>query len=227
MHLLNNFDGAKENTDRQIRLMTQAIMLSALAIAWVISGCAGVAPSDLNAPQNASTLLLKVPIDYYTESIFGTKVFHITIAAGVYKAEREDSAGVFYRGPAQCLTQHFIESNQTVLKDCGVYIPNTASQHGQLYSVIGSAQVSPNSKATSTDSTNDVTQNVMSQPTHSNLSPGAAGVAGGLAAGIVAGVNEAQKGRYDFLTARIQPPANTIRESFVKSPEEASVVRPK
>jgi hypothetical protein len=206
--------------------MTRARVLFAVAIACLTAGCMGVGPQDLKAPRQATTLLLKTPIDYYTESIFGTKVFHMTIAAGAYKAVREDSGGVFYHGPAQCLTQNLIDSNQTVLQDCGVYIPNTASQPAKVYSVLGSSKASPSSKATSSDSINESVQSVVLQPAYSNLSPGAAGVAAGLGGAIATGLMEAQKGRFAFLTGRIQPPANTIRESFVKFPEKTGVVSP-
>lgn len=173
-------------------------------------GCAGVPRSATVAVASPTTMLLAQPHTWSeAHSTFGRKVtFEYTMLAGTYSGAREDGAGIYYEGQANCLSKKVIYTNidafalDTVwTQRCGVYLPKAGDEAAKVYYYnAGSTAQFPGrpapAPAPATARTPDMSAVIIAQNTvgaNPGLSPMQSGLAAGIGAGLGSLIQDAQQ----------------------------------
>jgi hypothetical protein len=207
---------------RNITKHARRIVLVAIAgIASALQGCAGISPGDLRNVETNSVVILKNDFSYESyHGVFGIR-WKWTLASGKYVARKQDSTGLYYIGPQQCVSQTLIDAGRGEREsmvgktlasvDCGIYLPNDLGQEPQVIFVHGSWQNYPGGKALSFPSpTLETTLPIATaSATTSNATPLQAGVGAALGGALVGAIVDAERGNYDFL--RNQPSKGVLR----------------
>ncbi|MEO5796594.1 MAG: hypothetical protein ABIP34_17270 [Rhodoferax sp.] len=209
-------------------------LATTISIIGLISGCAGVSPNDLKIITNGAHIELSQDTNYEAYyKVTGIK-WKYTVKAGKYIATRQDSLGIFYEGPFECLNSTVVNAGwagsdawvgllRTI--DCGVYVPFDALQTPKVFFILGSNSWSLGDKSRrreailsittvspqTTDRTEPISQNTAIQ-TVPTASPAVIGLGSGLGAGIAGALADAEQGNY--VVHRDQPDADDFRSAL-------------
>lgn len=199
-----------------IRLMKRSVCTLAILL---VTGCLGISPSTLKPAVNQPDLNLATALTY-EYSGYGVQ-WKITLAAGPYRAFRQDDGGTYYLGESQCFSLMLLKSpgsQQYVNKvyqtaDCGFYLPAASSALPQLFTLQGSeVPYRPDGKPESAQHSNgDSTEAArVALQTAPGASPLQVGVGAGLGSAIGHAMLDSQKGNIRFHWAL--PPEPTLRK---------------
>lgn len=189
--------------------MLNKILLSFISVALTsLTGCAGISP-DSHAPvTSVSSFVLDSPFSYAADRSFGIKLEFI-IQAGKYTSSRQDSHGVYFIGPKDCLAEKVLNPGSSLkdsirgkirfLADCGIFVPNDNAQDPRIFMILGTGKYSETGFAQPTTDNNSFVTIAANTAMTSSAPPIQAGLAAGLGVGIVSALASAENGKFSFL----------------------------
>lgn len=112
----------------------------------LLSGCAGIAPSNLIPIQNGCTIKLSDDLVFEANrGIFGTR-YEFRTVQGDYRAIFTDQGGTYYQGAPSCHREKVVVAGGlkgelvgkvVLVSDCGLYVPKDSSNKVSMYIVTG------------------------------------------------------------------------------------------
>jgi hypothetical protein len=115
--------------------MLKNILLIVFSVSSILSGCAGIDPKGLSAPDSAWMWSLSLEEDMAYKGKRGLYPFEEGLRKGIYKAEYQDATGVYLRGPEKCAFTTPGHDNVMRIYEGGVWIPkNRDLSKARIYS---------------------------------------------------------------------------------------------
>jgi hypothetical protein len=214
-----------ENVSMPTSVSSQSTVLGCtvtLVSAFLLSSCAGVAPTSLHKATEQTQIVLAADVQW-TERVAPLRPIEMryTLSKGTYFAEYRDEHGTYFKGPGACYASEAISVSAADQKgllgklfelSCGLYVPTNPTSEVKWYRVLGE-----------TPRRRDASQSVaLPQQTADPLQIGIAlnpanpaqGAVGGALAGVaIDALIEAEKGRLHV--AGNQPSSGVLRRSIV------------
>lgn len=200
------------------------VCVASLGIALALCGCAGVQPDNLQSIDTSRTLRVKDSFSYEAYYRVTGIRWRWTLAPGQYAAQKQDQIGVYYLGPAQCLSQTLVEAGwgerQSMVGKtvgsfgCGIYVPHDSTQEPRVFLLVGSWQSYPEGRApVPQDVLPDASvTTAMVAATVPAATPLQAGIGGAIGGVVVGALVAAEQGNY--AVHRDQPAGADLRRAL-------------
>lgn len=102
------------------------------SLTFVLIGCGGIPKESLTIVDSGKVQLVTLKDDYVMTVKVPVGTNTLTISKGEYRAFGQNSEGIFYVGPKDCLFWEGSSENGFI-QQCGLFVPHTQSSEINLF----------------------------------------------------------------------------------------------